>query len=41
MLIDKDKIKKIGMFDDNIFLYLEEIDLCQKIKIKKRKNIYM
>ena len=24
--------KKLGMFDKNIFLYLEEIDLCKRVK---------
>jgi GT2 family glycosyltransferase len=37
MLFDKDKIKKIGMFDDNIFLYLEEIDLCKRLRSKNEK----
>ena len=32
MLFNKDKIKKIGMFDENIFLYLEEIDLCKRLR---------
>ena len=32
MLLDKKKIKKVGMFDKNIFLYLEEIDLCRRLK---------
>lgn len=32
MLLDKNKIKKVGMFDKNIFLYLEEIDLCRRLK---------
>ena len=41
MLFDKDKIKKIGMFDDNIFLYLEEIDLCKRLRSKKKKYTYV
>ena len=40
MLVNKKKIKKIGMFDKNIFLYLEEIDLCKRLKLKKQ-NIYI
>ena len=40
MLVNKQKIKKIGMFDKNIFLYLEEIDLCKRLKLKKQK-IYL
>lgn len=34
MLIKK---SKINYFDDNIFLYLEEIDLCKRLKKKKEK----
>ena len=37
MLINLHKLKKIGKFDENIFLYLEEIDLCRRFKIKKEK----
>jgi N-acetylglucosaminyl-diphospho-decaprenol L-rhamnosyltransferase len=37
MLFNKEKIKKIGMFDDKIFLYLEEIDLCKRLKAKNEK----
>ena len=40
MLVNKQKIKKIGMFDKNIFLYLEEIDLCKRLKLNKQK-IYL
>ena len=32
LLIDVKIIKKIGMFDKNIFLYFEEIDLCKRLK---------
>ena len=40
MLINKKAIKKIGMFDRNFFLYLEEIDLCRRLRSKKYK-IYL
>ena len=40
MLINISKIKKIGMFDENIFLYMEEIDLCRRLK-KKAENIFL
>jgi N-acetylglucosaminyl-diphospho-decaprenol L-rhamnosyltransferase len=40
MLFDKNKIKKNGMFDDNIFLYLEEIDLCKRLR-EKNEKIYI
>ncbi len=39
MLIDIKKTIKLGMFDKNIFLYLEEIDLCKRIREKKQKII--
>ena len=46
MLINIKEIKKIGMFDENIFLYLEEIDLCKRLKFLDKKiclapNIYV
>jgi N-acetylglucosaminyl-diphospho-decaprenol L-rhamnosyltransferase len=37
MLINLQKIKNVGMFDKNIFLYLEDIDLCKRLKLKKQK----
>ena len=37
MLFNKNKIKKIGMFDENFFLYLEEIDLCKRLRFIKEK----
>lgn len=37
MLFNKNKIKKIGMFDEKIFLYLEEIDLCKRLRFIKEK----
>lgn len=37
MLFNKKKIKNIGMFDENIFLYLEEIDLCKRLRIINEK----
>ena len=40
MLINISKIKKIGMFDENIFLYMEEIDLCRRLK-KNNENIFL
>ncbi len=33
----KIKIKKIKMFDENYFLYLEEIDLCKRLKLISEK----
>ena len=40
MLINIQKIKKIGMFDDKIFLYLEEIDLCKRL-IENNYKIFL
>ena len=40
MLLNKKKIIKLGMFDENIFLYLEEIDLCRRVK-KANQKIYV
>jgi len=40
MFLNMHKFKNIGFFDENFFLYLEEIDLCKKIKINNEK-IYL
>ena len=40
MVIDKKKIKKIGLFDENFFLYLEEIDLCKRL-LSNNEKIYV
>jgi GT2 family glycosyltransferase len=37
MLIHKKKIKRIGMFDENFFLYNEEIDLCIRLRLANQK----
>ncbi len=37
MLLNIKKIKKVGMFDRNIFLYLEDIDLCKRLKDNHQK----
>ena len=37
MLFNKKKIKKYKGFDENIFLYLEEIDLCKRLRDKNEK----
>ena len=37
MIFNIKKIKNIGMFDENIFLYLEEIDLCKRLRIINEK----
>jgi N-acetylglucosaminyl-diphospho-decaprenol L-rhamnosyltransferase len=37
MFINLRKIKNIGYFDENFFMYLEEIDLCKRLKDNKEK----
>ncbi len=37
MLINKKKIMRFGMFDENIFLYAEELDLCKRLRLNKEK----
>tara|TARA_B100001057_G_C22743980_1_gene908993 strand:- start:30 stop:863 length:834 start_codon:yes stop_codon:yes gene_type:complete len=46
MLINNFNCKKSGYFDENFFLYLEEIDLCKRLKLLDKKiclapNIYV
>ena len=40
MFIYNDTFLKIGKFDENFFLYLEEIDLCKRL-VKKGYSIYV
>ena len=40
MFINKENFKIIGKFDENFFLYFEEIDLCKNVKRNKGK-IYL
>ena len=40
MLIDKNEMNQIGYFDENFFIYLEEIDLCKRV-IQKNKKIFL
>jgi len=37
LLVNTKIIKKVGMFDKNIFLYFEEIDLCKRLKERNYK----
>ena len=37
MFLNLEEFKEIGFFDDNFFIYLEEIDLCKRIKNKDKK----
>lgn len=38
MFFNKDQFKDVGFFDENFFMYLEEIDLCKRLETK---NIYV
>ncbi|MDC0489089.1 glycosyltransferase [Pelagibacteraceae bacterium] len=40
MFFNLEKFKDIGFFDDNFFIYLEEIDLCKRLR-KLNKKIYL
>ena len=37
MLVNKKKIMRFGMFDENIFLYAEELDLCKRLRLNNEK----
>ena len=40
MFLNIEQFKDIGFFDSNFFIYLEEIDLCKRLK-NKNKKIYL
>lgn len=40
MFLRLDAIKKIGLFDENIFMYGEETDLCRRLNINGYKTIF-
>ena len=40
MFLNIEKFKEIGFFDENFFIYFEEIDLCRRLK-KFNKKIYL
>ena len=37
MFLNLDQFNDIGFFDDNFFIYLEEIDLCKRLREKNKK----
>jgi N-acetylglucosaminyl-diphospho-decaprenol L-rhamnosyltransferase len=37
MFFNLEEFNDIGFFDDNFFIYLEEIDLCKRVRKKKKK----
>ena len=40
MFLNLDQLKDIGFFDENFFIYFEEIDLCKRI-VQKKKKIFL
>ena len=40
MFLKLSEFNEVGFFDDNFFIYLEEIDLCRRLR-KKNKKIYL
>ena len=40
MFLNLNQFKEIGFFDENFFIYFEEIDLCKRL-IKKNKKILL
>ena len=39
MFLNLSQFREVGFFDENFFIYLEEIDLCKRL-LKKNKKIY-
>ena len=39
MFLNLEQLKDVGYFDSNFFIYLEEIDLCKRVKEKNKKYI--
>ena len=39
MFLNIEQFKDIGFFDENFFIYLEEIDLCKRLRKKIKKFI--
>ena len=40
MFVDVKKFEKIGMFDENIFMYMEDFDLCRRFRDAGYRLIY-
>ena len=37
MFLNIKEFKEIGFFDENFFIYLEEVDLCKRLKMNNKK----
>ena len=37
MFLNMEEFNDVGFFDDSFFIYLEEIDLCKRLRKKKKK----
>ena len=40
MMVEKKALEEVGLFDNNFFLYFEDIDLCYRLRKKKYKLIF-
>ena len=40
MMMSESTLKKVGGFDENYFLFIEDVDLCQVIKKKGLRVVY-
>ena len=39
-MVEKRALEEVGLFDDNFFLYFEDIDLCYRLRKKKFELIF-
>ena len=39
MFLNMEEFNDVGFFDDSFFIYLEEIDLCKRLRKKKKKSL--
>ena len=40
MFLNLTEFEDIGFFDENFFIYFEEIDMCRRLKQHKKKNLF-
>lgn len=41
LLIKKEVLNEVGLFDERFFMYLEDTDLCKRINLSGRKVVYL